>query len=86
MEAIQNQILRIISSIHQSKDMEEVVEVLTLIFEWLSKENNDIISTIKNKRYETNDLISNLKHDISTLEKKVDSLSVKININNKYEH
>ena len=75
MEAIQNQILKIISCTHQSKDTEEVLQVLTSLFECLNKENNDMISDIKYLREETNDLISDLMADISTVEKKVDSLS-----------
>ena len=70
MEVIQSQILRIISSTHQSKDVEEVVLVLTSFFECLKKENNDIISDIKDLREEINDLVSNLKNNISTLERK----------------
>ena len=46
MEAIQNQILRIISGTHQSKDMDEVVQVLTSLFKCLTKENYYIISDI----------------------------------------
>ena len=64
MEAIQNRILKIISCTHQSKDTEEVVQVLTSLFECLKKENNDIISDIKDLREEANDLISDLKDDI----------------------
>ena len=73
MDAIQNQILRIISCTYQNKDTEEVVQVITSLFECLKKENNDLISYIKELREEVNDLISNLREDISTLEKEVPS-------------
>ena len=53
MEVIQNQVLKIVSSIHQSKDMEEIVQVLTLLFECVKKENNNMISDIKDLREET---------------------------------
>ena len=86
MEAIQNQILRIISCTYQNKDTEEEVQVLTSLFECLKKENNDLISHIKDLREEVNDLISDLKDDISTLEKEVDSLKVEIDNINQYEH
>ena len=66
--------------------MEEKVQVLTPLFECLKKENDDIISDIKDLREEANDLISNLKDDISTLEKEVDSLKVEIDNINQYEH
>ena len=60
MDAIQNQILTIISNTHQSKDMEEIVQVLTSLFECVKKENNYMISDIKDLREETNDLKSDL--------------------------
>ena len=47
MDVIQNQILRIISNTHRSKDMEEVVKVLTSLFGCPKKENNDTISDIQ---------------------------------------
>ena len=50
--------------------MEEIVKLLTLLFEFIKKENNDLISDIRHLREETNDLISDLKDNISTLEKK----------------
>ena len=75
METIQNQILTIMSNAHQSKITEKIVQVLTSLFECIKKENNDMISDIKYLREETNDLISDLMADISTVEKKVDSLS-----------
>ena len=86
MEVIQNQILRIIPCTHQSKDTEEVVQVLTSVFECLKKENNDINSDIKDLREEINDLISDPSDDNKTLEKKVDSLIVEIDYINQYEH
>ena len=85
MEAIQNkvsivisiencQLISIISIAHQSKDMEEVVQVLTSFFKCVKKENNDKISDIKYLREEINDLISDLKDDVSTIEKKMTSI------------
>ena len=53
--------------------MEGIVQVLTSLFECLKKENNNLISDIKDFREETNVLISVLKTDISTLKKKVQS-------------
>ena len=50
------------------------------------KENNDIISHIKDLREETNDFISYLKDNISTLEKKIDSLNVEFDNINQYNH
>jgi len=86
VEVIQSQILRIISCIHQGKDTEEVVQVLTSLFECLKKENNDIISDIKDLGEEANDLISDLKDDVFNLDKEVDSLNVEIDNINQYEH
>lgn len=86
MNAIQNQILRIISCTYQNKDTEEVVQVITSLFECLKNENNDLISDIKDLRREVNDLISDLKDDISTIQKEVDSLKVEIDNINQYEH
>ena len=86
MDAIQNQILRIISCTYQNKDTEEVVQVISSLFECLKKENNDLISYIKELREEVNDLISNLREDISTIEKEVDSLKVEIDNIIQYEH
>ena len=45
-----------------------------------------MISDIKDLRESTNDLFSDLKVDISTLEKKVDSLKVQFDNINHYEH
>ena len=73
--------MSIISNTHQSNDTYEVVQVLiSLCQRNVKKENNDIISHIKDLREETNDFISYLKDNISTLEKKVDSLIVEIEI------
>ena len=85
MNAIQNQILRIISCTYQNNETEEVVQVITSLFECLKNENNDLISNIKDLREEVNDLISDLKDDISTLQKEVDSLKVEIDNINQYE-
>ena len=70
MEAIQDQAIKIISIIHQIKDMEEIVQVLTSLYECVKTEYNYVISDIKDLREETNDSISDVKDDISTLEKK----------------
>ena len=43
-------------------------------------------SDIKDLREEMYDLVSDLKVNISTLEKKVDSLNVDSDNNNQYEH
>ena len=40
--------------------MEEIVQVLTSLFECVKKENNYMISDIKDLREETNDLKSDL--------------------------
>ena len=45
-----------------------------------------MISDIKDLRKETYDLTSDLKVDISTLQKKVDNLDVKFDNINQYEH
>ena len=50
--------------------MEELVKVLTSFNKYLKKENNDIISDLKDLREETNIWISDLKDNISMLEKK----------------
>ena len=57
--------------------MEEIVLVLTSLFECIKKENNDMTSNIKDLREETNYLISDLK---------ADSLNVELDNINKYEH
>ena len=49
--------------------MEKIVHVIISLIDCVSKENNDMISDIKDLREETNDLISDLKDDISTLKK-----------------
>ena len=60
--------------------------MVTSLFECVKQENNDIISNIKGLREETYDLSSNLKEDISTLQKKIDTLKVEFDIINQYEH
>ena len=86
MEAIRNQVVEIISNIHQNRDIEEIAPKLTSLLECVKNESDDMISDIKDLRYEVNDLISDLKDDISTLQKKIDSLNVEIDNNNQYEH
>ena len=61
MDFIRNRVLKIVSC------MQEIVQVITSLFECVKKENNDI-SDIKDLREEKCDLISDLKVDISTLE------------------
>ena len=56
------------------------------LFECVKKENNYIISDIEDSREKINYLISDLRVDISTVEKKIDSSIVEINIINQYEH
>ena len=60
-------------------DIEEIGKVSSTLFKCLRKENNGI-------REETNDLMSDWKADISTLEKKFDSLNIDIDNINQYEH
>ena len=66
--------------------MLEVVQEITSLFECVKKENNDMISYMKDLRDEKYDIIYDLKVDISTLEKKVDSLKVQFDNINHYEH
>ena len=61
--------------------MEEIIQVITSLFQCVKNENNDMISEIKDLWEETNDLISDFKDDISTSEKKFDGLNVEILIN-----
>ena len=51
--------------------MEEIIQVITSLFQCVKNENNDMISETKDLREETIDLISESKDDISTLEKKL---------------
>ena len=66
--------------------MEEIIQVITSLFECVKKENNNMISDMKDLMEKTNDIFSDLKDDISTLEKKVDSLSVDIYDTDQYKH
>ena len=45
-----------------------------------------MVSNLKYLREETHDLTSDLKEDISTLQKKVDTLNVEFDNINQYEH
>ena len=63
MESIQNQVLTIVSS------MQEILHVITSLFDYVKKEDNDMNSDTKDLRDDTYELISDLKVDISTLEK-----------------
>ena len=60
--------------------MEEKVQVLTPLFECLKKDNNDMILDIKDLMAGSNDLISDLQGDISTLKNEVDSLTSRLMI------
>ena len=55
MELIQNQVFKIFSGI------QEIVQVITSLFECIKQKNNDTISDIKDLREETYDLTSDLK-------------------------
>ena len=56
--------------------MEEILQVITSLFDCLKKENNDMISDTKALREDTYEFITDLKVDISTLEKKFVSLNI----------
>ena len=72
--------MKIVSSI------QEIVHLITSHFECVQKDNNYMISDIKDLMEETYDLISDLRVDISTIQKKVDSLNVEFHNINQYEH
>ena len=78
MDGIQDQKLKIIANLQQSKDVEEIIQKITPIIECIKKKSDDMISDVKDLRIEVNDIISDLKNDISYLEKKVDSLNDEI--------
>ena len=62
--------------------MQEIVQVITSLFECVKNKNNDMILDIKDLMEEPNDIIPDLKIDISTLQKKFDNLNVELdNIN-----
>ena len=44
--------------------MQQLIQVITSLFECVKKEINDMITDIKDLRKETNDLISDLRDDI----------------------
>ena len=62
--------------------MQEIFQVIFSLFDCVKKRNNVMISYIKDLREENNDLISVLKVDILTLEKKVDCLNVNVELDN----
>ena len=62
------------------------VQVVTLFFQCVKHENNDMISNSKDLREETYDLTSDLKQGISTLQKKVDRLIIEFDNIDQYEH
>ena len=49
--------------------MQEILHVITSLFDYVKKEDNDMNSDTKYLRDDTYELISDLKVDISTLEK-----------------
>ena len=56
--------------------MQEIVQAITSLFEREKEENNYMVSDVNDLKEETNDLISDIKIDISTLKNKVDNLNV----------
>ena len=66
--------------------MEKIVQVITSLFKCVKNENVNMISDIKDLREVKYHIISDLMDDISTLEKKVNRLNVKIDNINRYEH
>ena len=79
MDYLQNHVLKAVSSI------QDILQMITSLFECVKKESDDMISNIKDLREETYDLTSDLREDIPTLQKKVDSLNLEYNNNNQYE-
>ena len=72
MEYLQNHVLKAVSSI------QDILQMITSLFECVKKESDDMISNIKDLREETYDITSDLREDITTLQKKVDSLTSSI--------
>ena len=70
MDFLQSHVLKAVSSI------QDILQIITSLFECVKKESDDMISNIKDLREETYDLTSDLREDITTLQKKVDSLSI----------
>ena len=80
MEYLQNHVLKAVSSI------QDILHVITSLFECVKKESDGMISNIKDLREETYDITSDLKYDISTLEKEVERLNIEIDNINQYDH
>ena len=66
--------------------MEEVLQIITSLFECLKKGIDDTISDIKDLREEIKVFISDLQDDISTSNKKFDSLNVEIDNTSLYHY
>ena len=65
--------------------MQEIVQAITILFECLKQENKYMNSDLKDLREESYDLTSDIKINISTLQKNVYSLNLEIDIN-QYEY
>ena len=78
MEYLQNHVLKAVSSI------QDILHVITTLFECVKKESDGMISNIKELREETYDITSDLHDDITILQKKIDSLNIEIDNINKY--
>ena len=80
MDYLQNHVLKAVSSI------QDILHVIASLFECVKKESDGMISNIKDLREETYDITSDLKYDISTLEKEVERLNIEIDNINQYDH
>ena len=63
-----------------------ILQILASIFEYVKKESDYRILNIKDIREKTYDLTSELKEDISTVQKKVDTLNVGFDNINQYDY
>ena len=79
MDFLQNHVLNAVSS------TQDIFQIITSLFECVKKESDDMISNIKDLREETYDLTSDLREDITTLQKKVDALNIEFDNHNQYE-
>ena len=78
MEYLQNHVLKAVSSI------QDILHVITSLFECVKKESDAMILNIKDLREETYDITSDLHDDITILQKKIESLNIEIDNINKY--
>ena len=76
MDLLQNYVLNAVSNI------QDILRILTSHFECVKKESDDMISDIKDLREFTHDLNSDLREDITTLQKKIDILIIEFENNN----